>query len=170
METETGSEEKLKIEQIEMQSRSSSNWRRPASVNIRNEREGSREADSGSPIFTIRKQVIIVIMVMIVIKVIIVIMVVMVIVADLSNLHDEKAGAKCEPSKHCCRVVATSERPDLQQEDASNLAQGKYRPNQPGGEVRDQNISQLLKISQRYPKYFRLSQNIQVRDLLPVCA
>ena len=53
METETGSEEKP-LEQMEMSR--SQNWRRPASVNIRNEREGSREADSGSPIFTIRKQ------------------------------------------------------------------------------------------------------------------
>ena len=53
METETGLEEKPP-EQIEMSR--SQNWRRPASVNIRNEREGSREADSGSPIFTIRKQ------------------------------------------------------------------------------------------------------------------
>ena len=80
METETGSEEKLKIEQIEMQSRSSNNWRRPASVNIRNEREGSREADSGSPIFTIRKQVFMVIMVIMVFMVILVIVVVMVII------------------------------------------------------------------------------------------
>ena len=47
----------MEIEQMEMSR--SSNWRRPASVNIRNEREsGSREAgdSSGSPIFTIRKQ------------------------------------------------------------------------------------------------------------------
>ena len=53
MDTETGLEEKPQ-EQMEMSR--SQNWRRPASVNIRNEREGSREADSGSPIFTIRKQ------------------------------------------------------------------------------------------------------------------
>ena len=36
----------------------STSWRRPASVNIRNEREGSREADSGSPIFTIRQAIV----------------------------------------------------------------------------------------------------------------
>ena len=58
METESeGTEAKAELEQLEMSL--SSNWRRPASVNIRNEREsGSREAgdSSGSPIFTIRKQ------------------------------------------------------------------------------------------------------------------
>ena len=57
METEPGSEEKPQLmeQQINWQQ---NNWRRPASVNIRNEREGSscREADSGSPIFMKRKQ------------------------------------------------------------------------------------------------------------------
>ena len=58
-----------------------------------------------------------------------------------SDLHEEEAGAEREPAEHRRRVVATSERSDLQQEDASNPAQGKHRPNQPGGEVCDQNIS-----------------------------
>ena len=56
------------------------------------------------------------------------------------DLHDPKAGTEREPAEHRRRVVAASERSDLQQEDASNSAQGKHRPDQPGGEVRDQNI------------------------------